>query len=327
MRIAISDDPRDFVARDWSALVQADRSATFFHTPRYLKLYWEEFGQDADLILTFAEEGDRTVGAAAFEVTNGTLRFLGGTEVTDYMGPVALPGTEDGVAKELMHALAGLDTWRDARLMGLPEDSPWLPRFEDAASAQGFAVNETEDGVAPELELPGSYEQYLAALPAKLRHEIRRKDRRLDEATGGHRLIDASSETLGQDLGTFVAMHRASEGPKGRFMQPGMEIFFRRLGEAFLDEAVFRLTFLEASGRKLAGAISFTYGDTTSLYNSAFDHDARELAPGMVLVADLIERACREGCRRVDMLKGELAYKYRFGARRRSVRAITLNRS
>src|SRR5437763_1257836 len=145
-----------------------------------------------------------------------------------------LPGTEDGVAKELMHALAGLDTWRDARLMGLPEDSPWLPRFEDAASAQGFAVNETEDGVAPELELPGSYEQYLAALPAKLRHEIRRKDRRLDEATGGHRLIDASSETLVQDLGTFVAMHRASEGPKGRFMQPGMEIFFRRLGEAVL---------------------------------------------------------------------------------------------
>jgi CelD/BcsL family acetyltransferase involved in cellulose biosynthesis len=105
-----------------------------------------------------------------------------------------------------------------------------------------------------------------------------------------------------------------------------MEIFFRRLGEEFLEEGIFRLTLLEAGGRKLAGVISFTYGDTVSLYNSAFDHDARALAPGMVLVGDVIERACREGCRVMDMLRGDLAYKYRFGARRRSVRAITLTR-
>src|SRR6266568_6489177 len=117
--ITFSEDGRDFLRRDWSDLVDADPAATFFHTPRYLKLYWEEFGQDAGLLLAFAEDDDRCVGAVAFERLGRTLRFLGGTEVTDYMGPVAAPGTEDRVAKELVHAVASRRDWDDADLRGL----------------------------------------------------------------------------------------------------------------------------------------------------------------------------------------------------------------
>ena len=94
MRIAFSEDPQDFHARDWSTLVEADPAGTFFHTPDYLKLYWEEFGERPEhLLLAFAEGDDgEQVGAVAFERIGTTLRFLGGTEVTDYMGPVGAPG-------------------------------------------------------------------------------------------------------------------------------------------------------------------------------------------------------------------------------------------
>jgi len=324
VRVTLSTDPRDFVARDWSDLVGADPSATFFHAPRYLKLYWEEFGQDVELLLAFAQEDGQTVGAAAFDRVGQTLRFLGGTEVTDYMGPVALQGTEDRFAKELLGALAGLDRFTEADLRGLPEDSPWLARLADAAAARGLAVAEEDDSVAPLLALPPTYEEYLAVLPAKLRHEIRRKARRLDAQAGGHMLTFATAASLVDDLGAFVAMHRSSEGPKGKFMKPGMEIFFRRLGESFLGEGVFRLAFLEAGGRRMAGAIAFFFDGAVYLYNSAFDREFRDLAPGMVLVAELIEEACREGCERFDMLKGDLGYKYRFGAARRRVRRLVI---
>ncbi len=327
MRVSLSDDGRDFLRRDWSDLVDADPAATFFHTPRYLKLYWEEFGHDVDeLLLAFVEEDDRTVGAVAFERLGPTLRFLGGTEVTDYMGPVAAPGTEDRVAKELMAAVAAVDRWTDADLRGLPEDSPWLSRLDEAAEGEGLSVRVGEDGVAPCLELPASYDEYLAGLPSKLRHEIRRKARRLDAEVGGHAVALATPETLVDDLETFVAMHRSSEGPKGKFMVPGMEIFFRRLAETFLPDGIFRLAFLEADGVKLAGAIGFVFGDRTYLYNSAFDRARRGLAPGMVLVADLIERAILDGCRWFDLLKGDLAYKYRFGARPRAVKRLVLGK-
>ena len=327
MQVLLSSDPRDFAARDWSDLVAADPSATLFHTPRYLKLYWEEFGQHAELVLAFAQEDGRTVGAAAFELAGSTLRFLGGTEVTDYMGPVALPGTEDRFAKELVGAATSVEGWTEADLRGLPEDSPWLGRLADAAAALGLSVSEEDDSIAPLLELPGSFEAYLAGLPGKLRHEIRRKARRLRLETGGYRLGLSSERSLEDDLNEFVAMHRASEGPKGKFMKAGMEIFFRRLGESFLPDGVFRLAFLEAGNRKMAVAIAFFFGGTVYLYNSAFAREYRALAPGMVLVADLIDQAVAEGCRRFDMLKGDLGYKYRFGPTPRPIRRLVLTPS
>jgi CelD/BcsL family acetyltransferase involved in cellulose biosynthesis len=326
MRIELSEDGRDFLRRDWTDLVQADPAATFFHTPRYLKLYWEEFGQEAPLLLAFVEEDDRTVGVAAFEGSGTTLRFLGGTEVTDYMGPVAMPGTEDAVAKELMGALVSREDWIDADLRGLPEDSPWLQRLQDAASGAGLDTSVEEDSVAPFLQLPATFDEYLAALPSKLRHEIRRKHRKLEAGAEWHALRYSTPETVGADLDRFVALHRASEGPKGMFMVPGMEIFFRHLAEDFLQERIFRLAFLQAEGADMAAAIGFAFHDRFYLYNSAFDRQWQQLAPGMLLVSHLIEDAIAGGCSGFDMLKGDLEYKYRFGATPRPVKRLVLTR-
>ena len=92
IRIDLSDDPRDFQRRDWRELVRRDPDATFFHTPGFLKLYWEEFGEEPQhLLLAFAsDEAGTQVGAVAFELIGDVLRFLGGTEVTDYLGPVGI---------------------------------------------------------------------------------------------------------------------------------------------------------------------------------------------------------------------------------------------
>ncbi len=326
MRVTFSDDGQDFRRRDWFRLVESDPAATVFHTPLYLELYWEEFGQEGDLLLAFAEEDGETAGAVAFERAGTTLRFLGGTEVTDYMGPVAVAGAEDRVAKEVWDALAVLDGWADADLRGLPEDSPWLRRLHDAAESAGFRVRVEDDSVAPLLDLPPTFDQYLAALPGKLRHEIKRKLRRLEAETGGYRVVRATEETLEEDLDCFVALHRSSEGPKGKFMEPGMEMFFRRLGREFLADDVFRLTFVEVDGKKVAGAIGFSFDQTFFLYNSAYDREWSRLSPGMVLVARLVEGAIEEGCGAFDMLKGDLEYKYRFGARRRAVKRLVVRR-
>lgn len=330
MRVIFSRDGRDFARRDWSNLVTADPSGTFFHTPTYLKLYWEEFGETPEhLLLAFVEEEDGAqVGAVAFERLGSTLRFLGGTEVTDYMGPVASPGAEDAVAKELFVSLAALDDWSEADLRGLPEDSAWLERLREAAAAQGFSVEVADDKVpvAPFLSLPGSYDEYLAGLPSKLRHEIKRKARKLESDAGPYRICLATDAKLVEYLDLFVSLHRSSEGPKGVFLQPGMEIFFRRLGEALLPRGIFNLTFIEVGGKKLAGTIGFRFEGTYSLYNSAFDHEWRNLSPGMVLVSEVIRSAIESGCSGLDMLKGDYEYKYRFGARPRAVKRLVITR-
>jgi len=62
------------------------------------------------------------------------------------------------------------------------------------------------------------------------------------------------------------------------------------------------------------------------LYNSTFDPTLTALAPGMVLIWELIAQAAGEGCSSFDLLRGDEAYKYRFGAIDREVRTLTLVR-
>jgi CelD/BcsL family acetyltransferase involved in cellulose biosynthesis len=319
------DDPRAFVARDWTPLVEADPEATLFHTPRYLKLYWEEFGTGRLQIAMVGRGADQTA-AAALELRDGVLTWLGGFDVTDYMGPVGIPDARDAAAKELMSAVASRDDWREADLAGLPMRSAWLAALRTGAEAAGLFTEVDHDDVAPFLQLPSSFEEYLNGLSGKLRHEIRRKDRRLRGAFADVRLVDATTATISDDIDLFVDLHRSSPGEKGRFMVPGMELFFRRLAAALLPEGRFRLTFLQADGQRLAGAVGFGDGDRFLLYNSAYDHRLRAVSPGMVLTSELIRSAIEEGRRGFDLLKGDLPYKYRYGARPRRIGRLRLRR-
>jgi CelD/BcsL family acetyltransferase involved in cellulose biosynthesis len=326
VRVELTGDASAFMARGWGDLVTADPEGTLFHTPAYLKLWWEEFGKGRPLLAFVVDAEGRLVGACAFEVTEGTLRFMGGYDVTDYMGPVCVPGLEEIVANELMLALAYEVMWDRADLRGLPREGRWLPVLEAAATVRELPAERGSDGVAPLIELPHRFDEYLAGLPAKLRHEIRRKERRLIEEAGPYRVTLSTPETLDSDLDSFVELHQASPGPKGKFMHAEMEIFFRRLTESFLESNHLNLAFLEVGGKKAAGAIAFAFGNTFSLYNSAFDREFSRLSPGMVLVADLIRRSIDLRRRYFDMLKGDLEYKYRFGAEPREIGSLVLTR-
>jgi CelD/BcsL family acetyltransferase involved in cellulose biosynthesis len=324
--VELADDPAAFRTLDWTELVMADPAGTFFHTPSYMKLWWEELGRGS-LLLALVRDGEDVAAACAFEILEGTLRFVGGFDVTDYMGPVGLPGAQESAAKELLSAVASDSRWERADLRGLALDSPWHDALRSAAASLGLDAGLGEDDVAPILPLPDSYDEYLRMLSSKRRHEIRRKQRRLAQEAGGRYEIRAATEdTLRRDFDRFIEMHRSSPGPKGKFMHAGMEIFFRRLGEEFLPPHVFHLVFLEMGGIQAAGAIGFAFKNIFSLYNSAFDRAYARLSPGMVLISDLIARAIELGRDTFDLLKGDIEYKYRFGATPRPIGKLILTR-
>ena len=326
LTVAFSEDARDFARSDWHGLVLADPAGTFFHSPGYLKRYWEEFHAELDLLLALVERDGALVGACAFERLGRELRFLGGTEVTDYLGPVAADGDQQEVATALVRALAARADWDHADLRNLVEDSPWLSALERALADAGLWHQTEEQDVCPYVALPASWDDYLTRLPSKLRHEIKRKARRLEADAGPFTLEFTTREKLPEDLDRFVTLHRSSEGPKGKFMQPGMEIFFRRLADAFIDEGVFRLGFLRVGGEQVAGAIGYRFKDRFLLYNSAFDHEWRPLSVGMVLVGEMIRTSIDDGSVGFDMLKGGLEYKYRFGSVPRRLFRIQVTR-
>jgi len=326
MRVDLSDDPTTFRGSDWSGVVASDPFGSFFHTPDYLKLYWEEFGSGRLLVATATDDDADPVAACVFTVEDGLLTFLGGFDVTDYMGPVAVPGRAEAFAKELFGSVLAEVEWERADLRGMKAESPWPGLLADAAGAQGLRVERYDDGVCPILQLPATHEEYLAALPAKLRHEIRRKDRRLQADLGPYEIELATERTLPELYDRFIDLHRDSPGPKGKFMHAGMEIFFRRLGEAFLPRGEFTLAFIRVGDAWPAGIIGFRFDDTFSLYNSAFDREYGQWSPGMVLISDMIRRSIDEGLATFDLLKGDLEYKKRFGAEPAAISRLDVTR-
>jgi CelD/BcsL family acetyltransferase involved in cellulose biosynthesis len=136
------------------------------------------------------------------------------------------------------------------------------------------------------------------------------------------RLAQAISDAVGR----FAEMHRAGSGEKGRFMVPGMELFFHRFAHELLPDGTLRLSFMEDAGTAMAGIMGFRWRDRFLLYNSAYDHRFGDVAPGMVLIAEMIRGAIEEGHTGFDMLTGDLPYKYRFGARRRRVTRLRWER-
>ena len=74
------------------------------------------------------------------------------------------------------------------------------------------------------------------------------------------------------------------------------------------------------------GSVPAAFLGTYSLYNSAFDRSFEAVSPGMVLVAEDIRIAIEAGCGAFDLLKGDYAYKYRFGAVPRAIKRLLVRR-
>ena len=318
MRTAIHDDPSAFaaLAGRWRTVLASDPASSVFHTPQYLATWWSEFGAGVTPRIIDITEGDRTVGIAPLGLgADGVMRLAGDHDTTDYRGPVSAPADRDVVAAATFDAIAG-DDWRVLELDGLAADSGWPEAFTKAAANAAYRVSDEglEKEACPRVAIPGTYEDYLQSLPSKLRHEIQRKARRLERDAGAYEIRLATEDSLDDDLDRFFAMHRSSDGPKGRFMHEGMATFFGSFAWMLFSQGWLRLALLEIGGEPWAGLYAFSYGGSWGVWNSAYDHRRRDLSPGMVVMADCIRLAADEGCHTFDLLRGTEPYKYRFGA-------------
>jgi CelD/BcsL family acetyltransferase involved in cellulose biosynthesis len=323
--------PGAFDLPEWAELAARDPMRHVFVLPAWGRAWWEQFGAGKELVvLTFLDP--QPVGLAALTLEDvdggGRLRFLGGDDLTDYMGPLtAGPEHLAAVADALVrYACEEIEGWSlfDAKCLPVPFGfAEWLVEAADRLGV-GFEIDQHETTAV--LPLPSSFEEYLDSLAAKNRHEVRRKMRRFEREAPDARLVTATEASLEQDFRDFVEMHRGSGGPKGHFMGPERETFFRRLADSLQPLGKLSLDFLEAGGRRVASTFSFRHERTFYLYNSAYDASLRAISPGFIQVVKLIERSITGGDNRFDFLRGEERYKYDLGAVALPLHAVRIRR-
>lgn len=239
---------------------------------------------------------------------DGLVTIAGDAEVTDYHSPL---GAEPG---NLVPSLLEIgDSVQAVVLDSLPPDS--FQALQSAFEAAGEPIEFDQDEAAAVIVVE---DDYLDGLSKKQRHEVRRKERRFTEVMGVPELeVWTDSE---QAIDRFVAIHRLSDGEKGRFLTADREEFFRRL----YASPGWEIAELSAGGSVAASLFGYRESDAYYLYNSAYDPEYREASPGVVALYQLIEHLVRSDCRRIDLLKGDEIYKFRMGAQARSLYRVSL---
>ena len=312
-------DGDTFELPEWEQLLNRDPDRHVFATQKWNRLWWEEFGADKELIVLTVRRGSEVVGIVPLyrksEGGRAILRFNGGIDLTDYLGPICSIEDRNEVAAALVDWLSNTDTvWDEFDAHNMPVPFGFAESLVDHADRRGLEFRLDQEDTSAVLLLPEDWNGYLARLRSKERHELKRKRRRIEREHPDASLRTATEETLDVDLKTFVGMHRGAEGHKGHFMRPEIAGFFERVAHAFSPLGWLRVDFLEVGDRAVASTFSFEVDGRLYLYNSAYEPDAARLSPGLVLVSLLLESAIERGLRVFDFLRGPERYKYQLGA-------------
>jgi CelD/BcsL family acetyltransferase involved in cellulose biosynthesis len=322
---------------EWNDLLLESVTHVPFLRHEYLKTWWQtrgggEWPAEASLAIVTARQNGRLVGVAPLFLADNhqgqpVLLLLGSIEISDYLDLIVRPPDLDGFVSELLAFLqSSVPGWTALDLNNLLDDSPTLAALSQSAAASGWGFEQDILQQAPYIQLPGSWETYLAGIDKKQRHEIRRKMRRLEDSGLEFRLRFADDlARVEADADAFMAL-MAQDPEKAAFLTPPMRTAMRIITRCALEKGCLQLVFLEIDGENAAAYLNFDYLDRVWIYNSGLDRRFLEYSPGWVLLAYLLQWATEQGRKEFDFMRGNEDYKYRFGAIDRHVVRVVIRR-
>jgi CelD/BcsL family acetyltransferase involved in cellulose biosynthesis len=113
---------------------------------------------------------------------------------------------------------------------------------------------------------------------------------------------------------------------KATFLTSKMQSYLREMISKAFEEGWLQITFLEIDNCPIAGYLNFDYDDRLWIYNSGINPEYFSFSPGWVLLGNIIQWAIKNDRKGIDFLRGDEAYKYRFGAEDRFIHRLILSR-
>ena len=260
---------------------------------------------------------------APMMIEGSEISFLGGTDLVDYHDFLTRDRQNSEYVDAVVSKVSGMSGINKIVLQSIPGNSPTITQFREAAESRGWSVSLEQEDVAPRMELPSSWDDYVAGLRKKDRHELRRKLRRLEGAGEFHHVELKSPEEIAEAMPEFMRLHRMSTPDKNEFMTHDREQFFTRIAVELAREDMTRLTFLEFDGQREATSLSFVCGGVRYLYNSGYNPAQYKLSVGLLNHALSIKSSIEDGLRIFDFMRGNEPYKYHLGGVDRQVFALT----
>lgn len=244
-----------------------------------------------DLVIQLNSSSDSDLQHDLFSIKDGTLCNSGSRDYIDYRPNFNLTFKS---LKDLNCKKVSLDSMHFDQIK---EITKLYPENSIKISKQDQVVN---------LMLPKSYEEYLADLPRKKRHELKRKKVRFQEKYPQAVLRESKDSEIFE---SFITLHKTSDGDKGNFMNDEVTAFFSSL----LTMKGWKIYYLEVDNA--IAACCFVYEDEVGsyLYNSSKNNTFNEVNPGIIIIDKIIEQLISKEFTFFDFLKGTERYKFDLG--------------
>ena len=268
--------------------------------------------QEVNCTWELLEENGRCIGIAPLRLKEGTAYFIGSDNVCDFLDFVIEPGQEDLFFWTLLDHLSEIGTSSLDLSPLLPESSA-KSFLVDISEKRNLPASCTQEDVTVVLDLPADLPSYLALLSGKQRHELLRKERRLNEE--GDVAYAIAKQATAEDIEVFLQFFRDSREDKNRFLTDDMSAFFKALIAKASANQMLQLGLLQLNKTTVAVTLGFSYQDNPYLYNSGYNPAYKWLSVGLISKYYYIKNSIESGKKMFDFLKGDEKYKYYLGGK------------
>jgi CelD/BcsL family acetyltransferase involved in cellulose biosynthesis len=290
----------------WRDLVDHSPDATPFQTLEWHETWWRHFGGFREPQAFAVYEGADLVGLMPLMRTRGPWRTLRpmGLGPSDYLHPLARKGYEEEVARSLVQSMQSAKNVDLIDLHQIREIRSMATCFEGAKIEQSTCLL---------LDLPQTFDAYLATIGKSLRYDIRKLDKSLFNS--GRAVIDeVQPDQISEGMDILFEQHKLrwrKRGLPGAFLGKAIS-FQKEWARLAARNGWLRLSVLKVDGDSIGAIYAMALGDTTYYYQAGFDPSKGSVSPGTLLVAHTIRRAIGEGALHFDFMRGDESYKRRW---------------
>jgi CelD/BcsL family acetyltransferase involved in cellulose biosynthesis len=163
-----------------------------------------------------------------------------------------------------------------------------------------------------------SYEQYMAARPARLRNTISRKKRKLDREHG-YDIRLFTGDDVPKAMPDYYAAYSASWKAYEQYVG-----FLEGIVAGFSRPGWSRLAILHVKGQPVAAQLWFVAHGKASIFRLAYDEAWKQYSPGSILTGFLMEYVIdTDKVAEIDFLTGNEVYKQDWMSQRRERFAVS----
>jgi CelD/BcsL family acetyltransferase involved in cellulose biosynthesis len=331
------------IAARWDELANEDPRDGFFRTWGWYRAWMEHIRPDAKpFILVIRENGGKIVGLAPF--CQFSYRNLGfslkgiswaGREVVsaDFLDFISESKVRPQVLTAILEFLWKARSHWSLLIFGeLIEGGDSYRELANIGQQRSLPRRVQEERICPYIDLPQTFDQYLATLGNSTRYNIRRRTREVLEKKGARIDVYSLPQQVLPHLDTLTRLHLArwnKDNLPGTLGRPGFAEFLKQICSSPPAGSSVRLYLLTYRDSPVAALLAFYFGESALYYQAGWDPDSplASNSPAVVLMAHSIRDAIEHKLRYYEFLRGNEAYKLRWTKSYRKTVTLLLARN